>query len=940
MFSITDLVKYSKITALSEETTHRKGDIRHLTDSMLRGNMNDINNNTRSITKHGSLPHQEILLVDEVDVFFGGDFYGQTYNQVTQFREPEIESILKHIWIANKRSNQKQRLKDIKELSSYRDLIEKMPGFQFLVDSEISMMIDQVRKVDEEPYFLDSENDKIGYKVIDSISYEVTYGYRTVFAYLKEADKKNLKNEDETLRRELCMPISCGQFSYAKIAPQCILGVSGTLSALGDYEYNVLSKKYGVETYLYVPSVYGQSNFQFDKAGRGIRVDMDLSDYFHSINDQIKEVTGQNRSVIVFFENNKRLQEFIDSPFYGKLGRHKKLLTENLKRTEKEFVISKAATSKQITLSTAVFGRGTDFFCKDDSVIRNGGVHVIQTFLSEELSEEIQIQGRTARQGKKGSYEMILLASDLAEKYDIPENIKDTVANESLYEELCRAREKLRSKHHTKIEENLVDATSKDKATHLYFDSLLQNKRDEATKIFKEIYKNSKKGQMPSSIQLDISLLIDMTGSMAPYTNSIVNTISVVLKGEKSIIEKLKSNFPDIEFTIRLGTLIYRDFDDHSQFLESTFNDACHFTENIDNFLSYLYKVVQNPQGGGDLAEDHLGAIDRCSKWNSDDDWSAPIKFILLFTDAPTHGMVPEGSRGISNIDNHGLIHPLGITGESVIDSLLENEIDLFFCSFNPSATALTEERLSSLYFNHTNNTEQREMISIPMVPKAATNTTKAEILGDHGKHIIFVLDMSGSMNCDWSGVVAAYNQFIACRKQSQNESDLVSVIQFDSSAWTTVNMVPLSNAPNNLSFNGGGTCFYPAALNAFEIASKTPPTYTATVVFMSDGGTCDAPAAAQKFSELNQNVRQRNGNDLELHVIAFGCGASTTQLQNIAGSSGAGKLHTSADTAELSNIFVDIANSGDGVAKVLEAEIGKRILDAVSDRLSLEYTA
>jgi len=38
----------------------------------------------------------------------------------------------------------------------------------------------------------------------------------------------------------------------------------------------------------------------------------------------------------------------------------------------------------------------------------------VQAFLSEELSEEIQIRGRTSRQKNKGSFQMILLAKDLA----------------------------------------------------------------------------------------------------------------------------------------------------------------------------------------------------------------------------------------------------------------------------------------------------------------------------------------------------------------------------------------------------------------------------------------------------------------------------------------------------------------------------------------------
>ena len=50
------------------------------------------------------------------------------------------------------------------------------------------------------------------------------------------------------------------------------------------------------------------------------------------------------------------------------------------------------------------FDRGTDFKCFDSRMLSDGGVHVIQTFFSLDLSEEIQIKGRTARQGENGSY--------------------------------------------------------------------------------------------------------------------------------------------------------------------------------------------------------------------------------------------------------------------------------------------------------------------------------------------------------------------------------------------------------------------------------------------------------------------------------------------------------------------------------------------------------
>ena len=120
------------------------------------------------------------------------------------------------------------------------------------------------------------------------------------------------------------------------------------------------------------------SNFQFDKAGDGIDFESSKSNFYHKISAEIVAATKSRRAVIVFFRDRSKLDEFVSSATYRQLGRHKSLLLEDMSPREKDFVISKAATSGQITLSTAVFGRGTDFFCKDDSVEKNGGVHIIQ----------------------------------------------------------------------------------------------------------------------------------------------------------------------------------------------------------------------------------------------------------------------------------------------------------------------------------------------------------------------------------------------------------------------------------------------------------------------------------------------------------------------------------------------------------------------------------
>jgi hypothetical protein len=85
----------------------------------------------------------------------------------------------------------------------------------------------------------------------------------------------------------------------------------------------------------------------------------------------------------------------------------------------------------------------------------------------------------------------------------------------------------------------------------------------------------------------------------------------------------------------------------------------------------------------------------------------------------------------------------------------------------------------------------------------------------------------------------------------------------------------------------------------------------------MSDGVANDSHEAASHFSVLNQEVRNLTGDDLELHVIGFGGGTDTRQLQQIAGASANGRVHTASDIDSLSKVFVQISS-------VLEAEISK----------------
>ncbi len=144
---------------------------------------------------------------------------------------------------------------------------------------------------------------------------------------------------------------------------------------------------------------------------------------------------GTHRAVFVVFETKSELEKFLDSPEYEPLRHDTLVLTEELNIAEKNFIISTATSSGKITFFTKIFGRGTDFKVHDKIVSVNGGVHVIQTFLSEELSEEVQIKGRTARQSEDGSFSIVMSIKSL-EKFQIREADVEAHADSDLYEYL------------------------------------------------------------------------------------------------------------------------------------------------------------------------------------------------------------------------------------------------------------------------------------------------------------------------------------------------------------------------------------------------------------------------------------------------------------------------------------------------------------------------
>jgi hypothetical protein len=307
----------------------------------------------------------------------------------------------------------------------------------------------------------------------------------------------------------------------------------------------------------------------------------------------------------------------------------------------------------------------------------------------------------------------------------------------------------------------------------------------------------------------------------------------------------------------------------------------------------------------------------------------------ILLTDAPCHGFIPDSHSSLIS-DHFNDRHPSGLTVDCVVDDLIEKDIDLIFCSLNPSVTSKFEEELATAYVEHAKNEEENEIVSIPLIPIRCNH----EILKSCNKHIVFVLDESDSMRESWPGVVVAYNKYIQHRRQHQFKQDLISIIQFDGTARITCELNIIANAPTSLGFKSGRyTRFAPAATSACEVASRTPSSHVPVIIFMSDGVAMDSLDAARIFEALNLTWKSRfpSFGEIELHVIGFGNGTSLNQLRDIADASNRGKMHSAANIDSLLNVFIDIADGGK-VSTLLEDAISQRVSDAVVDRLMAEY--
>ena len=148
-----------------------------------------------------------------------------------------------------------------------------------------------------------------------------------------------------------------------------------------------------------------------------------------------------------------------------------------------------------------------------------GGVHVLQTFLSLKKADEVQIQGRTARQGKQGTYALVLLQKDLVDNFKLSGSTTSSVAQRDMYSTLDCARSAVQFIACNETETALADATSIDKLTHQYFDAVLKagamSQRSVAAGHLRNLYQLQRGKEPMTASSYHVVFLADKSGSMS-----------------------------------------------------------------------------------------------------------------------------------------------------------------------------------------------------------------------------------------------------------------------------------------------------------------------------------------------------------------------------------------------------------------------------------------
>ena len=204
--------------------------------------------------------------------------------------------------------------------------------------------------------------------------------------------------------KEAC-PLSAPRETLASISFQNffrhfhqVAGMTGTASEVSAELWRVYA----------LPVVNIPTNRDTRRLLTGKNFYIDEKQQWRAVCEQVRLLQGQGRAVLVGTQSlatSETLSSVFDSH-----GIPHQLLNARQDQSEAQ-IIECAGQAATVTIATSMAGRGTDIKL-DAKVEASGGLHVIITGLHDSSRIDRQLQGRCARQGDRGSYQMLLSLED------------------------------------------------------------------------------------------------------------------------------------------------------------------------------------------------------------------------------------------------------------------------------------------------------------------------------------------------------------------------------------------------------------------------------------------------------------------------------------------------------------------------------------------------
>lgn len=132
-------------------------------------------------------------MIDEVDIFFDERFFGSTYCPGIKLTDPILARFLEYVWKEVSKLGENIDPPALIASQEFKKLVERYPSLSKLLENQVHGMVAGALSYKHDYFLIDK---KLVYKDNDTISSNISYGYKTVFANIFEHYKGNVSRQN------------------------------------------------------------------------------------------------------------------------------------------------------------------------------------------------------------------------------------------------------------------------------------------------------------------------------------------------------------------------------------------------------------------------------------------------------------------------------------------------------------------------------------------------------------------------------------------------------------------------------------------------------------------------------------------------------------------------------------------------------------------------